>query len=300
MQWLNVVGGFFVCLFLNSIWLQCKIRIFFPNFKSIHTYGCPRFFRLLSFSFRYLPSWDVTRVNMAWLKADTGWTEQMLLISYWSTLHFPCPTQQMFSTFVPGKTALFGESFPTLHNKTFFPPKWLCLLCCTPGSFKFSWLTLNWQLNHYRFQLWQNFCLHGHSKLQLGNPPVVLTTPLMNVLGSLWKWSKRDTAHDNYWECSCIQKIHTLASPTNSPNHCWAMLGSRPGTSGMPRCWHGGQYCWTFSLMTHTVGQSITSSSAEEDTEVLVNKLDVCQQRVQFWAPQHKTDMGWQEQVKSC
>lgn len=44
--------------------------------------------------------------------------------------------------------------------------------------------------------------------------------------------------------------------------------------------------------MTYTMGQSITSSSAEEDLEVLVNKLGMRQQRVQFWAPQHKTDMG--------
>lgn len=39
-------------------------------------------------------------------------------------------------------------------------------------------------------------------------------------------------------------------------------------------------------------------SSAVENPEVLEDKLDVCQQHVQFWAPQHETDIGQQEQVQ--
>lgn len=158
-QW----SGSLFC-FLNSIWLQCKIYIFFPNFTSIHTYGCPCFFRLLSFSLGIYPL-GMLQSQHGLIK---GWhwmnrTDAFNLLLEHSPFPLSNPTD--VSAFVLGKRALFGESFPTLHNKTFLPPEWQCLLRCTPGSFTFSWLTLNWQLNHYRFRLWQSFCPHGHRKL---------------------------------------------------------------------------------------------------------------------------------------
>lgn len=216
---------------------------FFPNFISIHTYGCPCFFRLLSFSLGIYPL-GMLQSQHGLIK---GWhwmnrTDAFNLLLEHSPFPLSNPTD--VSAFVPGKRALFSESFPTLHNKTFFPPEWQCLLCCTPGSFTFSWLTLNWQLNHYRFQLWQSFCLHT---LEVVARQFTCINYSSNE-STLFLMERGKTRHHTWLllECSCTQKIHTLASPNKSLNHCWAMSSSRPGTSFMPRCWHWGQYCELF------------------------------------------------------